>query len=326
MNDSRTSIEKIKAFHSVKGYLSTEEQSDLQQKLKISDDDLKRLSGLDAEKEFILMLYMLDTANEILGFEEGIARLTNISCPDLYVELKNNKRICIEIKENNINMTLKGIEKSKSFAKKIGAEDLYIAVKQEGVWALYESDYVYKRKPQKINFSDDFKHSQMDNIFNNPVFFMPNGLSFECTYNKDLKDEHLSQYLDFGSLESLNIKYKDNIIFKTTKVEEANYVCFHLENLISACSNDIQKIEEIDDNKTKVIDLLQTDSYIPLSNFLLEPVLHTIKFKSEKFDFSSFLQHQFAKKDNIKKLRAGCLDYLELLKKSGYPIEKVQFN
>lgn len=326
MNDNRTPVEKIKAYFSVKGYLSAKDQLDLQQKLGISNDDLKRLSGLDAEKEFILSLYMLDTANEILGFEEGIARLTNISCPDLYVELKNNKRICIEIKENNINMSLKGIDKSKAFAKKIGAEELYIAVKQDGVWALYESDYVRNRKPKKINISEDFKNSKMDNIFNNPVFLIPKGLSFECVYNKTLEYEHSSKYLDYGSLESLKIKYKDNVIFETSNVKEANLICFSLEHLITVCSMGIHELEKIDNNRTKVRDFLQKDTFVSLSNLLLEQVLHTIKFKSEKFDFPSFLQHQFAQKDNIQRHRENCLKCLELLKTLGYPIVKVKFN
>lgn len=50
MNDNRTPIEKIKAYFSVKEYISAEDQLDLQQKFGISNDDLKNCLGLIRKK------------------------------------------------------------------------------------------------------------------------------------------------------------------------------------------------------------------------------------------------------------------------------------
>ena len=328
MQELRTPIEKIKAFHSVKGYLSQEEQSYLQKKLNIQDEDLKRLSGLEIETEFIFMIYMLGV-REIVGFEEGIARLTGVTCPDLYVELNNNKRILIEIKESNINITNIGMQKYIAFAKKLNIDSFYIATKQNGLWALYHSDYVVKRKPKKINWQDDYKNSQMEEVFGDITYFMPNGLKFECIYNNTLDEKSSSKYEDFGSLESLSITYKNKIIIETQDNRKADFLCFMLEALITACANSNHNIEKLTLERTKVTDELDIKNangiYISLSNFLLEPVYHTIKPFGEKYDFSSFLKTQYSKKQNIQNFKKRCLECLENLINSGYPIVKVSF-
>ncbi len=330
MNNERTPIEKIKAYHSTKGYLSKSNQLLLQTMMGITEEDLKRLSGLDIETEFILTLYMLDICNEIIGFEEGIARLTKVACPDLYIELKDGKKLFIEIKENNINLTKTGLEKMNNFAKKFQAE-FYVAVKQNGLWALYDYEYLHNRNPKKINWNDDYKNSLFNELFENITYFLPNNLLFECIYDKDLNLETASHYANCGCLEKLIIKYNDNVILETQNRDEAEFICFNLEAIITESSKLLHQEKNISEsNKTIVQDKIYLKNYdgiyINLYNFLLEPVVHTLKSNKEKYDFTSFLQNQYARKDNIAKMRKNIISCLSLLQKVGYPIIKVKFN
>ena len=330
MNNERTPIEKIKAYHSAKGYLSKKNQICLQKMMGITEQDLKRLTGLDIETEFILTLYMLDICNEIIGFDEGIARLTKVACPDLYIELKDGKKLFIEIKENNINLTKTGLEKMNKFAEKFQAE-FYVAVKQNGLWALYDYQYLYDRNPKKINWNDDYKNSLFNELFGNITYFLPNNLLFECIYDKNLNLETASHYKDCGSLEKLIIKYNDNVIFETQNRDEAEFICFNLEAIITESSKLFHDEKHIDKtNKTTVRDKINLNSYdgmyINLFNLLLEPVIHTLKPNKEKYDFTSFLQNQYAQKDNIAEMRKNIIFCINLLKKVGYPIKDVQFS
>lgn len=328
MDNKRTPIEKIKAYHSAKGYLSENNQILLQKMMGIAEQDLKRVTGLDIETEFILVLYMLNACNEIIGFEEGIARLTNVACPDLYVELKNGKRLFIEIKENNINLTKTGLEKMKNFAEKFQAE-FYVAVKQNNLWALYDYEYLKKRNPKKIIWNEDYKNSLFNELFGNITYFLPNDLLFECIYDKNLNLKTASHYKNYGCLEKLIIKYQDIVIFETKNSEEAESICFSLESIITEASKLFHEEKYIDgSHKTIVSDKLYLKNhdgiYINLFNLLLEPVIHTLKPNKENYDFTSFLQNQYANKDNIAKHKTNIILYLNLLKEAGYPIIDVK--
>ena len=74
------------------------------------------------------------------------------------------------------------------------------------------------------------------------------------------------------------------------------------------------------------IKLIYDGMYINLFNLLLEPVIHTLKPNKEKYDFTSFLQNQYAQKDNIAEMRKNIIFCINLLKKVGYPIKEVQFS
>ncbi|KKC47741.1 hypothetical protein VE23_12500 [Paenibacillus sp. D9] len=97
-----TSMEKIKAFHSIKSFLNEEQQKQVISMLGLTSTDLtKRIWGKDNEVEFILMIFLLQWCKSIVGFEEGVAKLTNTVASDLYIELKNGEKIVVEIKSTD---------------------------------------------------------------------------------------------------------------------------------------------------------------------------------------------------------------------------------
>ena len=85
------------------------------------------------------MIYLLDWCKSIVGFEEGVAKLTDTVATDLLIELNTGKRIVVEIKSTKsakYSISQKQFEEKIKFANSLNAE-LYFAIKMSGYWTLY---------------------------------------------------------------------------------------------------------------------------------------------------------------------------------------------
>ena len=94
-----TPMEKIKAYHNIKGFLTKEQKKLVEDMLDLKPIDIeKRIWGKENEVELVLMIYLLGFCKGIVGFEEGVANLTNTVASDLYIELNSGEKIIVEIK------------------------------------------------------------------------------------------------------------------------------------------------------------------------------------------------------------------------------------
>ena len=220
-----TSIEKIKAYHSIKKYLNEEQQNELIKILQLKPIDIeKRLWGKDNEIEFILMIYLLQQCENIFGFDEGIAKLTDTVISDVFVELKDGTKIVVEIKsttDKKYSISEKLLNEKEKFADSFNAK-LYFAIKSSGYWMLFSSDYL-KAHNRKIIVEKDMLNSEFNKIFGDRTFMFPKGLSIKTTYSKTGKN--MGVYNEkYGGLVKYEITYNGRRLIKISS--QANKLFF----------------------------------------------------------------------------------------------------
>lgn len=83
---SNTPIQALHNYHQTAKSLNLAKRIELKELLGITEDDEKRLVGLDDEDEFIVILYALEWVESFSGIEEGIAQVTKTKTTDFFVE------------------------------------------------------------------------------------------------------------------------------------------------------------------------------------------------------------------------------------------------
>lgn len=322
-SNEETPIEKIKAYHSIKAFLSNKEQKYIKQILDFREEDNERLTGLDAEDELKYILYMLNCCKSITAFDEGLPRLMKNSCPDLFIELNNGNKILIEVKcKDKVNIAKNEWNRLKAFSNQINLP-LYVAVKQNNLWALYDSNY-FEKNDRKIKFEKDFKNSVFPQIFDSSIYNIPKGLKFKSFYNKNKKKGIGFKDIE-GKLEKFEIYLNEKCIYVSEIDEDSNYdkKSFLCEALIEIAANDEQNIIKQDANITVVEDKINKHTKLIFYLFIYIPVFHTINSFSEIYTISQFLKDRYCKKDNYCELRKKIEDNIHWLQSKGYNIKPI---
>lgn len=288
-----TSIEKIKAFHSMKGFLTEEQQKEVGNMLGLKSIDLsKRLWGKDNEVEFTLMIHLLEWCKSIIGFEEGVAKLTNTVASDLYIELVNGEKIIVEIKsteKKTYSISENNFNSKKEFANKMGAK-LYFAIKIAGYWTLYSSAYL-ENNSRKISLDKDFMNSEINEVFGDRTFLFPKGLRITSIYSKNASKHLGISNSDYGNLVRYKIEYSNQkIITINSNKHEKFFLVFLFENLQDVMSIQNQTITIVDSDKTIVTEELTEEmTVMNLSAFILSPIRHLMNDLGYVYDFNQYL-------------------------------------
>ena len=274
-----TPMEKVKAYHSIKSFLNEEDRKKVAEMLQLNETDVtKRIWGKDNEQEFILMIYLLGNCKSIYAFEEGISKLTDSETSDLLIELKNGKRIIVEIKStvrHKYSISEKVLKAKQDFAKVMNA-DLYFAVKVGGYWALYDDKYI-ESKNRKIDVAEDYFNSKFNSIFGDHTFMLPRGLEIQSIYSKNLSKNLGISHRDYGKLVKYTIKYNNSKILTVNSQEHQMYgLIFLYENFQDMASNMKQDIIKIDGDRTMIKEIITSDITTNLSIFMLSPIKHMI--------------------------------------------------
>ena len=317
-----TSIEKIKAFHSIKKYLNEEQQKEMIEILQLQPVDIeKRLWGKDNEVEFILMIHLLQWCKSIVGFEEGVAQLTDTVASDLFVELNNGTKLVVEIKsttEDKYTISEKLLTEKEKFAEKINAK-LYFAIKTKGYWMLFSSEYI-RNHNRKIFVEKDYLNSELNSIFGDRTFIFPQGLSIKSTYSKTSVGMGISNN-DYGNLVKYEVTYNGTRLLRlSSSSDKFFFLTIAFENLQDMMSNDSQEIIRIDDVRTMIVEKLTHEtSMMNLSLFILSPIRHLINDLGHAYDFNEYLTLLIEKKDNFLSRQHFMLG-LSFLAENKYPL------
>lgn len=287
------SIEKIKAYHSMKSFLTEVEQKELADKLGLTEVDLSiRLVGKDNEIQFIMMLYLLGTCKNMIAFEEGVSTLTKTYTPDLFVEFNDGRKVLIEIKSTDketYKITKGNFDKKVKFAEEFGYP-LYFAIKLKGYWMLFHSDYLESRG-RKININN-YKYSVLNEVTGNRQFLFPKGLKFESYYSLTATNELHISHPKYGNLVQYSISYKGQLILSYNRDKPKNlHLVISAEALQDAASNDSQKIYPVNEKLTKIEECLTEDlTVIDLHLFVLAHIKHLVNDLGINEDINSYFR------------------------------------
>jgi len=287
------SIEMIKAFHSIKSFLNEQDQKLLVQKLGLTKDDLEiRMKGKDDEIEFILMLYLLRSCKNMVGFEEGVSALTGTYTPDLLVELQNGEKIFIEIKSTNekkYKISKGNFDNRVKFTKDFGYP-LYFAIKLKGFWMLFDSDYMLSRH-LKIDISC-FKYSKLDKITGNRKFAFPKELRISTYYSKSSNKNIGIGFEPYGKLVKYSLFFGDKLLFTIDKNSEKQIgLTFLLEGLQDSMSNQEQKISHLSEDITQIEEkFIREYTQIDSGTLLQAPIKHILNDNGNMTDLNAYFR------------------------------------
>lgn len=321
-----TPMEKVKAYHSIKHFLTDEQKKEVAKMLDLNEIDItKRIWGKDNELEFILTIHLLEQCKSIYAFEEGVSKLTNAESSDLFIELKTGKRIVVEVKsteKRKYNISEKIFKAKQDFAKMMDA-DLYFAMKIKNYWVLYDSEYI-ESKGRKIELDKDYLSSKFNQVFGERIFLFPKGLRIKSIYSKKT-DKHLEvQHKEYGKLVKYIIEYNDKKILTINSRKHEKYLFMFLyENIQDMASNMEQKIEKIDSDRTMIIEELTSNSIMSLSLFLTAPIKHMISESGENYDLSKYLVNLIDNQKNLIYDVNTILWSILFLAENNYPIMEV---
>lgn len=287
-------IEKLTAYHSIKSYLSKEDQKELIKKLGLGSTDLgRRLQGLTNEDEFCLILYYLECCKHMISFNEGASFLTESYSPDMLIELVNGEKLFIEIKskheEDHFKISGGNLQKRIDFANDFNFP-LYFAVKLKGYWGLFPSSYL-QNNSGKIVFPIDFNNSVFNQKFNGKFYIFPKGLKIESEYSQTDIPIGSIRHPDYGNLISYKFSYKEKLIFEANQEDESkirlSLLLEHLEDVMSIQS---QKVETLDNGNILIVEELKQLFASTDYAFFLSPITHTINNFEIKYDSNSFFK------------------------------------
>lgn len=287
-----TNIEKIKAFLSIKNFLSLKDQEYLIEKLELSEIDLtKRLKGKESEIELYLILHMLGICNHILAFEEGTSVLTKSFSPDAIIELKNGYRFFMEIKSTDERLfknSMGNLEKRIEFASSFGLP-LFFAIKLSGYWTLFNAEYLVSRNG-RIDLVDDFKVSEFYTMFESHMITVHKGFKAIRLYNKTEVKDYISRHDDYGFMVNYELYFNEKLIFSFDSKSEKVFYYFVLESLNDAML--MQSKENSDLENGEIIEIIELKSDIHLSThgMLLSPIFHLKHHYDFMYDSSTYFQ------------------------------------
>lgn len=289
---SGTSIETLHNYHQTAKNLTPAQRIELKRLLSITEDDEKRLVGLANEDEFVVMIHALEWVKSFSGVDEGIAQITKTKTTDLFVETVNGKKLSIEIKtskKNDIELTRKLVEDKISYSNE-HSHECYFAIKLNGHWMLFSGDYILQ-KNCKISLEEDYLNSEMNNIFGERLFLFGKGLEIITNYSKR-KDGICGITNEYGNAVRIAVKVNGKRKFLIT-ANNPKYVFLSivLEGIENTMSNQEQIINQVDSDKTVVVERLTEDLLVPFSSILMAPILHTINTSlGENYTFQTYIE------------------------------------
>lgn len=289
---SEKTIEELQRYHQMAKFHSPALRLELKNLLNITENDEKRLVGLDNEDEFVVMIHALEWVKSLSGNDESIAQITKTKTTDLFVETKKGKKLSIEVKsskENEIKFTKKLVESKIAYSQE-HSHECYFAIKLKGHWMLFSGDYILQNNC-KISLENDFLKSEMNNIFGERLFLFNKGLEIITNYSKS-KEGICGITNEYGNAVRIAIKVNGRRKFLITEDNpEYVFMSIVLESIENTMSNQEQIVKKIDSDKTVVIERLKENLIAKFSNILMAPILHTINLSlSEKFTFQTYIE------------------------------------
>ncbi len=316
----KTPVQVLHNYQQLAKFLRPEKREQLKQFLNISNDDQRRIGGLDNEDEFVVLIQALGWVKSCSGIEESSSKATGTETTDFFVETIAGRKIAIEVKSSKENQWLfqkKHVEKKIEYAKSHNHE-CYFALKLHGVWMLLSGEYVINHKC-KISLEKDFHHSEMNQIFGDRLFMFPTGLEIITNYSKTKKSICGIQNT-YGNAVRIAIKV-DGIRKFLITTSNTNYVFLSivLEAVENAMSNQEQLVKMVNDDKTIVIERLKENTFIFLSDLITANIKKTInKDLGECFSFQTYTEEM--KKKRHKNLLDRKIVLLGLCMFENYPI------
>lgn len=197
---------KIKAYHSMKPFISEQDLEQVANMLSLNAiDRTKRIEGKEAEFEFLLMCHLLGNLKDIVAFEEGFSRLTNTVTTDVLFITKDDRRLAIEIKsteKQTWKITNTVLNDKENFAELMNAE-LYFAIRIKNYWLFLSSTYV-RQKQNKITIQD-LINSEL-HILGEQTFIFLNSLTIKSTYITDGDKGIGITHPDYGFLNRYSVE------------------------------------------------------------------------------------------------------------------------
>lgn len=289
---SGTSIETLHNYHKTAKSLTPAQRIELKRLLNITDDDEKRLVGLENEDEFVVMIYALEWVKTFSGVDEGIAQITKTKTTDIFVETVCGKKLSIEIKssqKNNIEFTRKLVEDKICYSNE-HSHECYFAIKLNGHWMLFSGDYILQRNC-KISLEKDYLNSEMNKIFGERLFLFGKGLEIITNYSKS-KTGICGICNEYGNAVRIAIKTNGKRKFLiTSNNSQYLFLSIVLESLENTMSNQEQIVKQVDNDKTIVIERLTEDLIVTFSSILMAPILHTLNTSlGESYTFQTYIE------------------------------------
>lgn len=274
---SDTPMEKIKAYFGMKPFVTKEQLDEIAQFLNLSETDRsKRLEGKDGEYEFILRCYLLENIDKIIAFEEAFSRLTQTTTVDFLFLTKQGERIAVEVKcteKDDYKVTEKLLSEKEEFARLMGAE-LYFAIRIKNYWLFLSSKYIRQRN-RKIGIKDlvnsDFKIlGEKMILFNDPI-------TIKSMYTRDPNKSIDIENFSYGFLERYTLKVGNKEILKITRNNHKKYIFYAmaLQALQDIASVNSQVVTDLGDGRTLVVEELEANRALSISDFLITSINHT---------------------------------------------------
>lgn len=325
---SDISIDVLHQFHGLQKNCTAEQLLKIKEALGITQEDEERLKGLQAEDEFLVLIYSLERVKNFAGVDENYAQITHSKTGDLFVETTDNRKLCIEIKSTKNDykeFTRKSILDKKEFADS-HSHECYFAIKLKGIWILLNADYILAHNC-KITLLNDFPASEMADVFGERYFLFPKGLQVLTTYSKTHNNEGgvSGIQLDFGNATRIRLKYNKTILQTyTINNEKKPTLSFILEAIEDAMASQSVQTCPINEDQTVVIETLTSNTIVTFSQILTAPIVHLLNPKGENnetFTYSTYI-------DELKNQRSIYTNFnrelvLNLLYDGLYPKYKV---
>lgn len=317
----QTPVEMIHNYYEISKYLNETQKTDLKIALGLTDEDEKRIVGLENETEFLIMVYLLGWVKEITAIDEGASPLTNTKSTDFFIDTINGKKLSIEVKSSqktSISFGKKLVQEKKEYSNRQDRE-LYFAIKLAGHWMLFSDQYLVSAN-YKISIEKDFQNSELNEIFGERIFLFPKGLEILSTYSIQKKGVGIF-HPEYGNAVRIVIKAnKKKVLSITTANQRDLLLSFILENLHDVMSNQIQEIIKLDKDRTLVLEKFSYDfNLLKLSAFLMSPIKHMVDTTGKAYTFETF-KETMKEKDSKHISRKEVLGTLMMLDSENYPI------
>lgn len=322
-----TSLEKILAYQNLKPFLDNGDWTSLGQKLKLSEEDLKRTWGKNIEDSFFLIVQLYDQVDNIVVFNEGIAKLTDTPSADGLIILKNGDKLLVEVKasrDSEWKISKGRLDRQVELANKIGIK-LYYAVYLSGYWGLFTAEFV-ESKGYKIEFPTDWRNSVFESLFDSHLIRIPKGLQIIKYFSPDEAKSSLSYKEEpgYGYLFKYQIHYEK---IRITLDKEIQLILFSAIDgaIIEGSIKTGPKIQNIAPRTKIVIHECMEDLITNDFNLVMEPIHRTINSTTnDYYDSSSFILNTLDKlleigKPKLIAIKNESLMFLKQMKQDGIP-------
>jgi len=316
-------IERIKAYHNSSSFLTEAAKEQLKRELGLTSlGELldKRISGFTAEDELILILYFLECCSNLVPLEQGVNRiLSGNIAPDFLISFKSgNPSPCFAEAKSTIEgvfkISKKDFETRLQFCASFNLPLIFF-VRLNGIWGLFTSDDMNKRE-RKIQASN-FIPNLFNEITSNRLIVFPPKINIESIYGKQ-EGIGISNS-DYGNLLSWTLSFGETKIVVSR--EDTTYLIYSL--LCEPIHDFLASKRNIEyrDGTTIINETLQSFLIIPMYQFFLSVVRHTLNETMEKsHTASSFLKQMVSGEKSVPVTKDLVYAVLEDMQKKGIPI------